>query len=244
MATIGKTAKDMIDDYLTFQNITPPGSADERAAGLIAINEGYRKFLGGRYIRDDGSRGVHIWSFVNKAATIDYVASDSDYDLPDDFGGIIEPFLYDYDTDVYKTPITKISVVKMMKFYRDSDTEDTPKYYTIRNKDFVVTTGTRYEVLFYPVPDAVLTVNYRYRMQAADLTDSATVYPVGLADHCRLIVQGARAYYEFANAQVLTAETGRFERMMYEAVMQDMTQLPFEDIQTSLAEVSTGMEEY
>ena len=122
---------------------------------------------------------------------------DGNYDLPDDFGGIEGRFTYAKDEATY-TFARGVDVVGegLIRAKRQfSITDNYPKIAAIRCKAATGVSGQRWEVLLWPVPDAVYNLSYRYTAIPGKLT-SALPYPLGGALHSETILASCMAAAE------------------------------------------------
>lgn len=136
------------------------------------------------------------WSFLRPRATLPLVIGDADYDLPDDCSGVIVPNSMTFSTGDAKRPLVKVDEAKIRSVQSTENAASaTPRYFAVRPKAHSPTTGLRWEVLFYPTPNAVLTVQYRYVVQPNTL-DGTNIYPYGGAAHSHTIMSAVLAAAE------------------------------------------------
>ena len=121
------------------------------------IARGLRSFY---YPRPAEGQGQHIWTFLRRVESIALAASTRSYDLPDDFGGSATDLTF---ADGSKNkPATQVSEEHIRALYAQSVATGTPKYFAIRVRSNVGTSGTAYELLVSPIPDTAYTVQVRY----------------------------------------------------------------------------------
>ena len=146
-----------------------------------------------------------------------------DMDLDDDFGGIEGTITYQGQAG--KPPINIIGANKILELRnRQSVPIRSPYVAAVRIRDTqTTTTGARWEVMFYPTPDAayVLTFQYIALVTELDTTDTA---PVGGMLHGETIMASIMAV---AEAQLEPAPSqfnwvARFERQLEASVRLDM----------------------
>ena len=239
MAVFVQDARSLLTAYLAYiDDVTyATSSAGEKAAGLLSLNAGYRRYLTGEYVNRSGDTVVHVWSFVKQLAQITLSTDDEDYDLPDAYEGDIEGYVYDYDTKTAGEELKIVDHAELMELRRDNNQQGLPTHCSVRAKDFAADTGSTYEWVCYPKPTSTennLTIRYRYRIALADLTDSASVYPAGLVGCGDLIVQATRAILEWDTAGQDGSETARFYRMMHEMVERDKKLIPGRRLQRTI----------
>ena len=129
------------------------------------------------------------------------IACDGTYALPDDFGGLLEPFTYDYHAS-YSTPrLEEVSVETIFARWRNSETEGTAWQWAILPVELDKTVGQLWKVIFAPVTQYARTLKYRYLKTPIDITDG-TVYLVGGTLHSYTIQELALADAELTLAGV------------------------------------------
>lgn len=142
-----------------------------------------------------GENHQHIWSFLKPTVSINTVASDSDYDLPDDCGGIEGNLTFSSST-TYAPQITVIPESKLIDLQNSiSSVSGKPYYAAVRPKVFSGNTGQRLELLLYPTPDTVYTLYYKKIVLVSDLSVSAP-YPYGGSSHGETILNSCLSVAE------------------------------------------------
>ena len=126
----------------------------------------------------------HEWSFLRVGGSITTSNTDYDYDLPADFGTIIDDVTYDVDGGQKRLKL--ISEHAMRAKQATDDATGSPTYITIRPKAIDLTAVQGWEAVLYPTPDATLTIKYRYHAVPAVLTTS-NLYPLGTNVHAETI---------------------------------------------------------
>lgn len=112
--------------------------------------------------RDSGTQVTLEDTSVNVAALTPYEVAQFAYDLPDDFGGMIGPLTYHPGLNAsYLAPSIVDEVDLRVQRQYDDDVAP-PDRAAIRVKTWGATTGTRYQILFAPLPDDVYQFTYRY----------------------------------------------------------------------------------
>jgi hypothetical protein len=164
--------------------------------------------------------------------------------MPSGFGGLLEAPRYGYDGQDGKSgqELKPVSPEEMDAKYRDwAGDSDDPQYFCLRPKAQSATLGTTYEMMFYPPPDAALTLYIRYRVDPADLTDSSSAYAVGNYGIEQLIVAQAKANKELQAGQTAGPETRKCMKLFADCVCEDQELMPVESTQESMAEEDTGL---
>ena len=135
------------------------------------------------------------WSFLRPTATFNTADTDYDYDLPDDFSGIVEDGSFTFAVGSNKRALKKIDDAELRRLQAlDNQTGD-PTYYAIRPKAHDPTAGQRWEVLLYPTPDATLTISYTYTI-IPDIMSATDLYPHGGVLFNEVVVESILAMAE------------------------------------------------
>jgi len=173
------------DDYTAAQT----NDADDM------IQAGYRQFLVPPVL--EGEHSQHVWMFLHPATTLAITTAAEDYDLPDDFGGLIGDMFINTAT-VYNIPIQQVPVNDILTYRSrngSSSFTSRPERVAVRVKTHAGTTGTRFEALLWPFPDASYTLDYHYNVLVSNLT-TALPYPLGGMMHGELLMQSCLAVAE------------------------------------------------
>lgn len=133
----------------------------------------------------------YIWSFLSPQATLAVTASTGDYDLPADFTDMASDG-FSFSAGVEQPRIVRITGEQIDVLRAQAPQSGPPKYYAITAKPAVQGAATRYEVGFYPTPDASYTLIYSYSIVPDSLSD-ANPYPLGAAQHSQTILHACLA---------------------------------------------------
>jgi hypothetical protein len=133
------------------------------------------------------------WAETTETASDYLLQHDGNYDMPDDFGGLNGPMVV--ESDNYKPNITMVgegqirTLRQQAPYAVNSGSTTTPFYVAIRPKEHTVTTtGQRFEILFYPLPNDAYTFSYVKRILPEMLIDTSLEYPYGGAEHAETIL--------------------------------------------------------
>jgi len=88
-----------------------------------------------------------------------------------------------------------------------------PRYYAVLPRAFAAAEGQRYDLLVWPVPAALHTVQFRYRVEPAALSGDGD-YPLGGPQHASTILEAALAVAEQRHNDARGIHTEQFERLM------------------------------
>lgn len=135
---------------------------------------------------------VDAWTEDTETEAEYILKHDGNYDLPDDFASIEGKIVI--KSVNYKPNITLIGEGQIRSLRQqspqnvDSGTTTTPFYAAIRPKKHVTTTtGQRFEIMFYPLPNNVYTISYPMRVLPNMLVDTTIEYPYGGAEHAETL---------------------------------------------------------
>lgn len=129
-----------------------------------------------------GEGPSHRWSFLCERETLTLASGDYQYDLPSDFVRLCSPVTYSYNDG--RGRVAGTGDAEMRSLLSSDARQGLPRYCSIRAKE-QATPG--YEILFFPVPDQALTVEFLYEKTPAYLED-ANQYHLGPAAHSELLL--------------------------------------------------------
>lgn len=109
------------------------------------------------------------------------------YDLPADFGGLVDQPVYIYNSSQTQQPLSRVDPEIMKLSWGSRKTSGTPRAFAIEALEFVEGTGQRYAILLDVPPDAARVIRYRYRVNQPDITDSDDGYFLGGVEHGQTI---------------------------------------------------------
>ncbi len=135
----------------------------------------------------------HEWSFLNPFTTLVTVEDVATVDLPDDLGRVLGSFYY--DESVYQSPIPVISEAQLMALRSRTTDTGAPQYAAVRYKSSDGSDGQHMEVIFWPTPDIVYTLTYKYEAFNGKLSED-NPYPLGGMRYAELITESCLAVAE------------------------------------------------
>jgi hypothetical protein len=134
--------------------------------------------------------GSYRWYFLKPAVTFATVASQEDYDLPDNFGSIDGRITF--EAGKMYPPIEMRSEGQIRALREAQNGNGVPQYYSVRWKSSTGISGQRAELLLWPAPDAVYTLSYKYAVLPNALS-ADNPWPLGGEEHAETILQSCRA---------------------------------------------------
>ncbi len=149
------------------------------------------------YVIDTRTDDTHLelaeaWSEDTETASEYVLKHDGNYDLPDDFGNIVGKMVI--ESSNYQPNITMIGEGQIRTMRQNwpqntqtSSSTTTPFYAAVRPKVQVTTTGQRFEIMFFPLPNGVYTISYPMRVLPEMLVTTTIEYPYGGTEHAETI---------------------------------------------------------
>lgn len=165
----------------------------------------------------------HQWSFLHPFTTISTVADDYDQTLPDSFGGIEGNITYAVN-DGYR-PIQLVGATQILTQRSKGEVTGRPIYAAVRPRAGTGTTGQRFEILWWPTPNAVYVLTYRYTA-LQDQMSTTYPYPLGGQMHSETILQSCRAEAERRFNDMRGPEYARFLELLDTSIRFDAKQAP------------------
>lgn len=117
------------------------------------------------------------WKFLRVLGTVATVAGTQTYTMPDDFSGMESDPTYAAGT---VGPIINEVMEEEIRLWNESNTSNSKPYaYAVRPiTQAVGAAAQRYQMMLYPIPNAVYTLTYRYR-KMPDNIDATNIYAYG-----------------------------------------------------------------
>ena len=165
-----------------------------------------------------GNHQGYEWTWLRPWTTLDMIVDDYDRDLPDEFGRMIGDF--HYDADEHRRPVKQVPIATIMKRRAQYDESGYANIFAIRYKESDGSGGQRQEVLFFPTPDAIKTLNYQFEAYQNVLAD-AYPYPLGGMQMSELYKQSCLAVAETEVMDEIGLHNQLFEAMLVDAIARD-----------------------
>lgn len=170
----------------------------------------------------EGAPVGHEWSFLCPVTTLVTADEDAAQDLPDDVGRVLGDFYF--DDQEHRPSIIQVSEARYQALLQRSDDEDCPQVATVRHKAIAEGVGQRLEVAWWPIPDAVYTLTYRYEAYQGKIDDTAYPYPLGGMKHSELIIASCLAIAEQRANDERGIHTEEFNRLLVAGIKLDKKQ--------------------
>ena len=170
---------------------------DPRQAADVedVIQSGYRQFLYPPPL--PGNDRGHEWSFLKPVKTISTSGDAEDYDLPGDFGGIEGPLTFSPDQAFHSIRIVGEAWVREKRetTYATGGYTGRPTHAAIQVQPTDGTSGQRHRIMFWPSPDGVYDLTYKY-LALPDKLSAESPYPYGGMAHFETLVESCLALAE------------------------------------------------
>jgi len=210
--------KRTIGNYLLFGSNSVTWTHSEKSEILEVLRTGMRNFYNPPTM--PGERSPHFWKFMAPTSTLALVSGQYIYDMPDDFASLNGAFTYAAGQSVLYPRIQVTSEERVRYRQQLSVTSARPLLAALRVKiNTEEQAGTRYEVLFYPTPDAAYDLNYPYFINPSLLDDEAALPPGGQA-HAQTLIESCLAAAELARG-VPGPHKAEYERRMVASIGHD-----------------------
>jgi hypothetical protein len=195
MSTLAMTYANLrsaIGDFLGYGTDSSAWDTQQTTDINNALASGLRRFYTPMVMPGEGK--AHQWSFLRPKYSFDTVAADFDYDLPAGFAQIIGPI--DFDNSENQNHRIKVTGEANLMALRARDTTaGAPIYAAVRAKAQTAGSEQISELIFWPTPDVIYTLHFRYQIQPDNISSSNT-YPYGGAAHTETILAACKAAAE------------------------------------------------
>lgn len=135
--------------------------------------------------RDSGSQVTLDDTSITVASGTSYEINQQDYDLPDSFGELESDVTFAMNQATWS--IREVNEAQIRVKRQSGANTGRPCECAIRAKTTTGVTGQRYEIMFWPTPDAAYTLSYKYTV-LTDALSSSFPYPYGGMSHAETIL--------------------------------------------------------
>jgi hypothetical protein len=188
------------------------------AAGEIYFTSGSNSLRYEVSTRDSATQLTLTDTSVNAASGTKYSLENSTYALPDGFAGMMsQGFTFQPGGPINTGIIRVVGEEQIRVKQADGRYSGTPTMCCIRPVAHTGSTGQRYEVIFYPTPDAARTLWYRYRV-IPDMMTAANPYPLGGMHHGTTLMESCLAVAEERINDTSNLHRSKFQEQLMSAV--------------------------
>lgn len=187
--------KTEVAEYLGWPIPVAPATWDPAVEAKIGrvIVRGLRQFYFGPHVL--GKQTVtHSWSFLRPVTTLLTAVGIYQYELPNTVAQVEGDFTF--ATDYLGVHIRKIDEQEIRDLRQGDTTTGPPEVWAAVGKtaDLVGTSGPRLYVQFWPTPDAIYTLGYRYLLVPPKMGDPvALIYPACGPEHAETLLESCLA---------------------------------------------------
>jgi len=186
------------------------------------VQEAYRQFLDPPLVLEDVQ--PHQWTFLTPIQTIDVTSGTEDYEMPDDFAGLIGRIWF--PENELKTALHIVGRGQILSLRSSATNSGYPRYAAITplpRDEWTDGTGQRFQLMIYPTPDADYTFAYTANIitNKMDSTD-ANKYPIGGEKHAETILASCLERAENYIEQAQGAEYARWIQRLRASIMIDL----------------------
>lgn len=176
------------------------------------------------YFPDLGGQ-VYEWSFLTPDASLTLESGASDLDLPDDFNGFSDRFLFVSTADEYgrKVPLAWGVRRKLAAAPERTGHPECAEVEVVRGT--TPTEGTRYRLLVYPQADQAYTLRGRYSLSPHALSGARPHVYGGVAHH-QTVLESCLAVAEQRRDDVIGIHTALFKDRLRASIAQDRRMKP------------------
>jgi hypothetical protein len=121
---------------------------------------------------------------------------------------------------VFSRSIVVVSEARIRELLQRSTSVGRPQFAAIRQSGSTGSAGQRQDVLWWPIPDAIYVLTYRYEAYAGKLT-SGLPWPLGGMRHSEVILESCLAIAEQRANDERGIHTEAFMRLLPAAIAQD-----------------------
>jgi len=182
-----------VGKFLGYGRDSTAWSAEETTEISDAVNRGARSFYYPPVLPNE--KTVHVWGFLKPTATINLAEGIELRTIADvTFGGMLGNQMTFVSQTAY-APILIVGEPLLREKRQYADTTGRPQYVAVRPRAHTGEIKQSFELVFWPTPDAVYAVKYRYNAIPYKL-DANHTYPFGGVQHSETILAACLAAAE------------------------------------------------
>lgn len=135
----------------------------------------------------------YSWSFLRQRSTVTTASGTATYTLASNFEGLLEGF--SYSSGAGRRRVSRVSEEELLALQGKNSQSGAPEYCALRAVQPEEGDSMLWEVVFYPTPDAVYTLAYRYSVCPPELSE-LNQYHLGGAAHSECVLAACLAAAE------------------------------------------------
>ena len=170
--------------------------------------------------RDSSSQITLVDTSVTVAAGATYSLNQITYSAADNFGGLDGPMTFNTGSGKREILVVGEGAIREMKAGYIGSSTAPPRYVAVRPISTPLT-GQRHQFLFFPNPDAVYIITYRYTVLMDKI--ATTQYPLGGMAHASTILASCRyvAALRVGDQELRMRRTVEWEQRLRASIMLD-----------------------
>lgn len=178
--------------FLGYRPSTTDWTSTEAQVVADVLDDGLRRFYWPMAL--EAGKAPHQWSFLSPDATLAVTSATDAYDLPSDFTDISSKgFSFASGDKLVRVSRTDDETIRVLK--AQANRSGPPQFFAISVKSTIDSSPTRYEVRFFPTPDATYSLSYQYNVTPSSLSELNST-PLGGARHAKTILEACLAEAE------------------------------------------------
>jgi hypothetical protein len=220
MADLKLTFSDVygqVSDFLGL-GLSPTGADLTKVKDLVY--RGYRRFL---TPMNPKTGYPHIWTFMKQNGIVKTKGGQYIYDMPIDFDSFYSSPSLEAGEN-YPNP-SWASEYQVKTARNESETTGYPLIFNVRAGKYSKETGQRYEILFWPDPDAVYQYEFRYLINPIKPDGDDDVF-IGGVRESEVILQCSIAAAELQEDEKLGVQEAKASQILTELVLHDAKRSP------------------
>lgn len=181
---------------------------------------GYRQFL---FPIDQRTGRKHTWSFLKRHLVFLTESTQWQYELPQNFKETPEGFFFDKDTGY--SPPKKISSQEIIRKRAVGTESGYPLYYALIRTPYDQTTGSNWQVWFYPEPDSAYRIHCIYIINPEKPSATTDVF-VGGVEASEAILESCLAITETEGDEKPGVHYQEANRLIQVLIQNDFVDVP------------------
>lgn len=198
--------------WITPTNSTPVLSANIDDAKKI-VNDAYAKFINSA-----------SWSFLKPEWQLTTIIGKWEYLLPEGFIKFESKRLIYSQSDAY-SPVDETGVENILNARASLGIDSCPEHYAVRADKYDPEFGQRFEIIFYPTPDASYTLNGQIAIMPVKLSNDNDL-PIGGPEYSSVLKQMCLAEAERMHNETAKREQDEANKLLMMAIQRDIERNP------------------
>ncbi len=165
------------------------------------------------------------WSFLRKTTTLSTETGVYVYQLPTDFRDLRGSRTLNFSANSSYPPVTETGEDEVNEQRAINISSSYPQLFAIRTGDYSPETGQRYEMIFWPMPDATYVLTYPYTIMPAAMANTTDI-PIGGIETTEVIKEFCLAAAETEADEVTGVHSNLAQMELVKAITADKERAP------------------